>query len=99
MKISISTQKKIMWIPIIHIFSLFVWLYNYIYYPHKSFKLWWGSIGYTFLHMIPAIIVHAILNHRFPEMPIVFMITTYFCFLSMSYALIRWQKKNIESEE
>lgn len=95
MKISISTQKKIMWIPIINIFSIYIWLYNYICYPNKSAKLWWGAIGYTLAHMIPAIIISVVLTYWFSEASVLHMITIYLCPLSMSYALVHWQEKNM----
>ena len=96
--ISLRTQKIIMFIPVINIFVLFIWLYNYSKFPSNS-KIFIKSLLYVFAVFIPMGIIHSILFNILSEYKIATtilnFIVIYYIPLAVGYVLIKYQEKTI----
>ena len=93
MRISVSLQSKLIWIPFVNTIVLFLWLYNYMHYEKQSFGLWNKSVFYTVGHTIPCVIVFILLGHFFPSVGFIGILASYVIPLVIGFALVRFQKK------
>lgn len=95
MKISTKTQMIIMLIPIINFFCIFIWLYNYIFYPQKSAKIWFMSLFKILLYVLPVGIIAALFAKLWPGIIVIDILTKYIIPLLIGLSLVQYQSKLI----
>ena len=92
-KVSIRTQKILMFIPYANIFNQFIWVYNCLVseYPvHTGLK----SLYIWLVYGLPIAIIHSVLDALFPEIShIATFLTMYLYGVLVSFGIIRFQQK------
>ena len=92
-RISITTQQKIMFIPYINWLNTFIWLYNY-HCAKYSLIIALKSIVIEVSCLAPFLLIEIFTSRFFPDIEhIVAGLNSYFMPLSLSWALIKFQKK------
>lgn len=93
--ISTTIQKKMAYIPIINILTLWCTLGNIIY-LQTPFSIWMKVYKYLLIYMIPSAIFWMLLASLFPSLETVCSLaTSYITPLLMSIGLIRFQEKHL----
>lgn len=94
--ISTKTQKKIAFIPLINISTLFFTLYNCIC-LRIPMKDWMKIYLFLLCSVVPSAVFWMVLAKMVPELsPICSILTMYITPLCMSFGLIRFQRKYLD---
>lgn len=99
--ISLKTQRTIMFIPFINVFTLFVCIYNLHAVPiirKNEWKVLAYLFGYNFPAAIGYLVMYRLTEYIMPTVaPLVYSLAIYIIPLIMSYSLIKFQEKYIFS--
>lgn len=98
MRVSIKTQKILMFIPFVNALIWFIWLYNCIK-MKVSTAAFMKSLLRMFAVIIPLAMVQLVLSKVFPDTSdILGYIMMYLAPLSMAFCLIRFQERLYEND-
>lgn len=93
--ISINAQEKLIYLPIVNIFTIFIALYNCVC-THTPIRVWTKIYLYLLGYTIPSVVFWAIIAGLFPALSSICTVATmYISPLFMSYGLILFQKKHL----
>lgn len=91
--ISIETQKKLMYIPVVNIINLWVLFINLMRAKVSDERVM-KAVLYPFCHMVPVWFVCTALGRIVPGIGLLFgLCIVYLCPIAMSYGSIKFQEK------
>ena len=93
--IEVHTQKRLIYIPFVNLFTIFITLINCIF-LRTPIRVWIRMFPYLLCYSLPSSLIWAAVAHIFPSLTgICEVATMYFTPMFMSYGLIRFQKKHL----
>ncbi len=93
--VSLKTQRKIAFIPIINFSLLFIWLYNYSK-RDRDYNVFFKSLIVVFKFTLPIVIIQIIISITLYDFPIIISATNileiYLVPFSLGMGLIKYQE-------
>ena len=90
--VSIATQKKLLWIPIVNISILYIWIYNAFMLKVRCMDVLKSNLV-MFACAIPGAILMLLVSNYYPALEeLMSVICSYLIPLCLGYGLIRFQE-------